>query len=132
MAREPAEDLDWRGAGAIAFTVVGQSSGRTVGVRLATTSASGGVDRFDSTFVDDQPGSRTIAIPWDAFEHVNTRGAFDGRGPISLVHVVAMVFGVRGAGPGSLVIQQIALEPGQQWGWPRGSAVDRRSLPPWR
>jgi len=123
---------DWRGTGAIALTLTGEGSGRTVGIRLATASSSGGVDRHDATFDDNQVGTRVIAIPWDAFEHVNARGELDGGGPISLGHVVAMAFGVGGAGHGNLVMQQITLEPGQQWGWPRGSAVDRRSLPPWR
>ena len=101
-------------------------------VRLATASGSGGVDRHDATFADDQVGTRTIAIPWDAFQHVNAKGELDSGTPISLEHVVAMAYGVSGEGPGSLVIQQIGLEPGQQWGWPWSSAVDRRSLPPWR
>jgi hypothetical protein len=123
---------DWRGTGAIAFTLIGEGSGRTVDVRLATASGSAGIDRFDATFDDDQVGTRTIAIPWDAFRHVNAKGELDSAGPISLEHLAAIAFGVDGAGHGSLVIQQIALEPGHPWGWPWSSAVGRHSLPPWR
>jgi hypothetical protein len=123
---------DWRGTGAIAFTFTGDDSRRTVDIRVVTASVSGGVDRHDATFDDDQVGARVIAIPWDAFRHVNRKGELDGGGPISLGHVVGMAFGVSGAGRGNLVIQQVALEPGQQWGWPWSSAVGRRSLPPWR
>jgi hypothetical protein len=123
---------DWRGTRAVVITLVGEGSGRTVDVRLATASGSGGVDRHDATFADDQVGTRVIAIPWDAFQHVDARGELDGGGPVSLEHVAAMAFGVSGGGRGSLVMQQIALEPGQRWGWPWSSAAGRRSLPPWR
>jgi hypothetical protein len=124
---------DWRGAGAIAFTVVGQATGRTVDVRLATSSRSGGVDRYDSSFVDDQVGTRTVAIPWDGFAHATSDGHFDPQGPVPLQHVVAVAFGVVGPAQGRLVIQRVALEPGHPaLSWPSWSASTRRSLPPWR
>jgi hypothetical protein len=123
---------DWRATRSIDFTVTGEGSGRTVDIRVATASGSGGVDRYDATFDDDRLGTRTIAIPWDAFRHVNMKGELDSKGPIPLQHVVAVSFGAVGAGHGSLVIQRITLEPGHQWGWPWSSAAGRRSLPPWR
>jgi hypothetical protein len=112
---------------------MGQASGRTVDIRLATASGSAGIDRYDSTFVDDQIGTRTVAIPWDGFAHVSRDGHFDPQGPVPLQHVVSLTFGVMGPPQGSLVIQRIALDPGHRpLSWPSWSASDRRSLPPWR
>ncbi|HEY2215695.1 MAG TPA: CIA30 family protein, partial [Acidimicrobiales bacterium] len=117
---------DWSRTGAIALTVVGQASGRTVDVRLATSTGSVGVDRYDSTFTDDRAGSRTVVIPWDGFQHVNSRGHFDLLGPMPLEHVAAVAFGVAGPGRGALVIQRVALEPGHgQRGWPLSSASNQ-------
>jgi hypothetical protein len=124
---------DWRGAGAIALTVEGQGSGRIVDVRLAATTGSGRVDRYDTTFVDDRPGTHTLAIPWDGFAHVAGDGHFDPQGPVPMQHVVALMFGVSGPPQGSLTIQRIALEAGHgPLSWPSWSASNRRSLPPWR
>jgi hypothetical protein len=83
--------------------------------------------------VDDQIGSRTIAIPWDKFEHVSATRTYDPQGSMPLRHIVAVALGVKGAGSGSLVIDRIALEPApKEWGSPWSSSVGRRSLPPWR
>jgi hypothetical protein len=124
---------DWRGAGAIAFTIVGQASGRTVDIRVVTASASGGLDRWDATFVDDQLGARTVVISWDNLAHVSSRGDFDLQGPMPLARVAAVAMGVTGRGRGSLVIQSVVLEPGDSRlifsPWPEKT---RRSLPPWR
>jgi hypothetical protein len=124
---------DWRGMGAIAITMQGQGSGRPLNLRVVTMSGAAQIDRFDTTFVDNQTGSHTVVIPWNGFLHVNSEGGFDLQGPMPLQRVVAVVFGASGQGRGSLVIERVALEPGDgQLGWPLSSQVSRSSLPPWR
>jgi hypothetical protein len=134
LGRSFATPQDWRGAGAIAITLVGQGDGRVIDVRIATASGSGGVDRYDASFVDDQPGSRTVVIPWEKFQHVDTKGEFDLQGPLPRGRVVAVALGATGPARGSLVIQRMALEPGHsEIAWETlARMTTRESLPPWR
>jgi hypothetical protein len=132
LGRSFAAPQDWRGAGAMSITVVGQASGRTVDVRIATASLSGAIDRWDATFSDDVAGSRTVVLPLDNFAHVNSRGSYDLLGPLPRERVVAVILGVGGDGRGTLAIQRLGLEPADRKlvfrSWPE---TTRHSLPPW-
>jgi hypothetical protein len=134
LGRSFATPQDWRGTGALALTVVGQGSGRTVDVRVATSSGSTSVDRYDSTFVDDQAGIRTVVIPWEKFQHVTSKGEFDLQGPLPRGRIAAVAVGVTGPGQGSLMIQRMALEPAHsELAWQTLARMTmRESLPPWR
>jgi hypothetical protein len=132
LGRSFTSPQDWRGAGALSLTVVGQASGRTVDVRVVTASQSGTIDRWDATFGDDVAASRTVVLPLDNFAHVNSHGAYDLLGPLPRERVVAVILGVAGDGRGTLAIQRVGLEPADRTlvfrSWPE---TTRHSLPPW-
>jgi hypothetical protein len=130
---------NWQDSGAVAITLGGEPTGKLVYVRVAMPAGAHGVQYWESHFADVStgtaavPGGRTLVIPWSGFLPVDSQGNLDLRAPIPLSHVVAIVFGVRGQGQGSLTIERVALEPGSSdWGWPWHPALTRHSLPPWR
>ena len=130
---------NWEGSGAIAITLGGEPTGQVVYVRVAMSQEGQGIQYWESNFADVSPGTtavpggRILTIPWSGFLHVDSSDHIDLKGPIPLGHVVAIVFGVKGPGQGSLTIERVALEPGSsRWGWPWHPALTRHSLPPWR
>jgi hypothetical protein len=135
LGRSFARPANWKGAGALAFTVTGQASGRHVRVRLTIDAPGGGVQRFDTWFVDNTVKSTTLVVPWNGFGRANARGQFVDvlRGPLPLTGIRSVTFIIGDTGPGTLRISRLALTPGHpQLGWPLHSAAERRSLPPFR
>ena len=112
--------------------MTGHDSNQRVRIRLVMALPGGGIDRYDSLFIDTVAGTRTIVIPWNGFGHVNTAGIFDWQGPMPLGAVSSVSFVVTDPGAGSLSIDRVSLQPGHgQVGWPFHPAAQRRSLPPW-
>jgi hypothetical protein len=124
---------NWQGDGAMVLTYTGQGSGRRIHIRISFLLPDGKYDWYDSLFADSVAGSSTVVIPWNGFGHVVQTGTYDLQGPMPQQGVVAVTFITSDPGPGRVLIQQVALQPGHgQMGWPFHSAADRRSLPPWR
>jgi hypothetical protein len=125
---------DWRGQGAIAVTFVGEGRGRPIEVDIDAASTEGGIDRFATTFVDDQVGTRTLVLPWNAFLYFNPQGQMQWWvKPMPQQGIAAVAFSTAQPGAGSLLVERVALQPGHaEFGWPLHPAADRRSLPPWR
>jgi hypothetical protein len=131
LARVFDSPQDWRGTGALEIGYRGQGTGEVVRVRLAMAEGAQ-ADRYDSLFIDDRVGPRTVVLPWNAFGHVDEDNRWDSEGPIPLDHIGAVVFIVGQPGSGELEILRLAVRPGHgQLGWPLHPAADRRSLAPW-
>ena len=134
LGRHFDEPADWRGAGALAFTITGQGSQRRVRVRLTVDAPAGGVERFDTWFTDTTADTKTLVVPWNGFGRANVRGEFVEvlKGPLPLTGVRSVTFIIGDTGPGVLRLKRLALTPGHpQLGWPLHSAAERPSLPPW-
>jgi hypothetical protein len=101
---------------------------------VTAASGAGGIDRFDSFFVDDQAATRTVVLPWNAFLYVNPQGQTQWWvKPMPQQGILGVAFSSSQLGRGSLVLERVALQPGHgEFGWPLHPAADRRSLPPWR
>jgi len=124
---------DWRGMGAISLSMDGQGTGHAIRVRLGISQPNGAIDRYDSMFIDDQIGPRSIVIPWNGFGHVDVPGVYDLKGPLPLDRVVSLAFIAMEPGEGRVTFERISLVPGHdQLGWPLHPSADRVSLPPWR
>lgn len=124
---------DWRGMGAIAFDITSEATGKLIRVRLGLAGPDGLVDRYDSAFLDDKAGGRSIVIPWNGFGHVSAAGVYDLQGPLPIDRIVSVSFIATEPGRGALGFDRISLVPGHpQIGWPFHPSAARRSLPPWR
>jgi len=124
---------NWRGAGALAFTVAGQGTQRRVRVRITLQTPEGAPERFDTWFTDTTSDTRTVVMPWNGFGRADARGVFVDvlKGPLPLTGIRSVTFIIGDRGPGVLRIKRLALTPGHaQLGWPLHSAVQRSSLPP--
>lgn len=124
---------DWRGSGALAFTVAGQASRRRVRVRITLQTGDGGLERFDTWFTDTTSATKTVVMPWNGFGRANVRGEFVDvlKGPLPLTGIRSVTFIIGDTGAGVLRIKRLALTPGHpQLGWPLHAATGRRSLPP--
>jgi hypothetical protein len=133
LGRQFDRPADWRGSGALAFTVVGQGTQRRVRVRVAAQTPHDGLQRFDTWFTDTTTAQKTIVLPWNGFGRANARGVFVDvlKGPLPLTGIRSVTFIIGDTGPGVLRIRRLALTAGHpQLGWPLHAATERRSLPP--
>lgn len=131
LARAFDTPQDWRGTGALEVTFRGQATGVVIRVRLAMTT-DGEPDRYDSLIIDDQVGTRTVVLPWNAFGHVDENNLWDSEGPMPLDRVGAVVFIATRPGTGQVVVERLAVRPGHgQLGWPLHPSAARRSWAPW-
>jgi len=124
---------NWRGSGALAFTVTGQATQRRVRVRITLQTPKGEIERFDTWFIDSTSRTKTVVMPWNGFGRANARGVFVDvlKGPLPLTGIRSVSFLIGDRGPGVLRIKRLALTPGHpQLGWPLHAATQRRSLPP--
>lgn len=125
---------DWRGAGGMAFTIAGQGSLRNIRVRVTAGRPGGGLERYDTAFVDTTVHTRTVVIPWNGFGRASVRGGYSRfvKRAMPLTNIRSVTFIANEPGRGFLTLEQVALIPGHgQLGWPFHSAAERRSLPPW-
>jgi hypothetical protein len=133
LGRRFDQPADWRGSGALAFTVRGQGSQRRVRVRITLQAAQDGLERFDTWFTDTTARTKTVVMPWNGFGRANARGKFVDvlKGPLPLTGIRSVTFIVGDTGPGVMHIKRVALTRGHpQLGWPLHAATQRRSLPP--
>lgn len=137
LIRSFPEPENWLHGQALAGTFDGRGTGNVIHLRLVSALSGGRLGYWETDFVDNHRGIRTVVLPWIDFTYVSASGQL-GQTPLvldtssALQHVFGVVFGIAGHGRGDLMIERLSLGAGHQElmtkTWPEPS---RHSLPPW-